>query len=246
MSIPVVTNQWAGNFDCVGPCRRKRLMAEAFSKKALEKYRNQIRQPQAQPMILRCKLCVAESERLERDASAKKKAASSSSEKEESRKCGTCDKVLPQSAFNRNQWSKGEGKSRCRQCVEESIQKDAQNQNQSKTDQIAAVKQKVEQARKSGSASAILAAESELAAFEAEKVTGLKPVRMTAGRGGSGKKQPGIRGGTGGHGRGGRKRGNDARVEWKNDSSDINTICTPATSAGAPETSAIAPHKKTS
>ncbi|CAJ1952927.1 unnamed protein product [Cylindrotheca closterium] len=212
MSTPVVTDQWAGNFDCEGPCRRKRLMAEEFSKKALERHRNQIRQPQNKPIILRCKQCIAEAERLEREASAKKKAQTQangtggSSEKEESRKCGSCGKVLPQSAFNRNQWSKGEGKSRCRQCVEESIKQEAQQQSQSKTDQIAAAKLKVEQARKSKSASAILAAESELAALEAEKVTGLKPVRMGTGGGrGGGKKQPWRRGGGGGgRGKGGR------------------------------------------
>ena len=73
MSTPVVTNQWAGNYDCEGPCRRKRLMAEEFSKKALERYRKQIRQPQGKPMILRCKQCVAEAERLEREAAAAKK-----------------------------------------------------------------------------------------------------------------------------------------------------------------------------
>ena len=32
MSTPVVTNTWAGNFDC-NFCRRKRLMGEEFSKK---------------------------------------------------------------------------------------------------------------------------------------------------------------------------------------------------------------------
>jgi len=32
MSTPVRTDKWAGNFDC-GNCRRKRLMANEFSKK---------------------------------------------------------------------------------------------------------------------------------------------------------------------------------------------------------------------
>ena len=212
MSTPVVTNQWAGNFDCEGPCRRKRLMAEEFSNKALEKYRKQIRQPQGKPMILRCKQCVAEAERLEREAAAKKKEAQqttsrpaddSNGKEEESRECAACSKVLPHSTFNRNQWSKGDGKSRCRQCVEESIQNEAQQQSQSRSDQIVAAKEKVEQAKKSGSASAILAAESELAALEAEKVTGLKPVRMAAG-GRGGNKAPWKRGGGSGRGRGGR------------------------------------------
>lgn len=32
MSTPVVTDKWAGNFDCSGPCRRKRLVGSEFSK----------------------------------------------------------------------------------------------------------------------------------------------------------------------------------------------------------------------
>lgn len=210
MSTPIITNQWAGNFDCEGPCRRKRLMAEAFSKKALEKHRKQIRGLLNKPnIILRCKECVAEAERMEREAAAANQKKSPSAPKngngrteEENRKCGACAKELPQSSFNRNQWSKGHGKSRCRSCVEQSVKMEAQQQSRSKEDQISAAKKKVEQAKQSGFASAILAAESELAALEAERVTGLKPVCMAAGGrgGGRGKKVPWRRGGSGGRG----------------------------------------------
>ena len=34
MATPVVTDKWAGNFDC-NVCRRKRLMADEFSKKVI-------------------------------------------------------------------------------------------------------------------------------------------------------------------------------------------------------------------
>jgi hypothetical protein len=58
----------------------------------------------------------------------------------------------------------------------------------------------VEEANASGNAQKIVVAESELAALEAEKVTGLKPVKMSAGRGrGRG------RGGGRGRGTGGRR-----------------------------------------
>eukprot|EP00529_Nitzschia_sp_RCC80_P037775 CAMPEP_0113468448 /NCGR_PEP_ID=MMETSP0014_2-20120614/15360_1 /TAXON_ID=2857 /ORGANISM="Nitzschia sp." /LENGTH=73 /DNA_ID=CAMNT_0000360837 /DNA_START=33 /DNA_END=250 /DNA_ORIENTATION=- /assembly_acc=CAM_ASM_000159 len=61
MSTPVLTSKWAGNFDCEGGCRRKRLMAEEFSSKALDRYRKT-----GHP--IKCKQCVADAEKAERDA----------------------------------------------------------------------------------------------------------------------------------------------------------------------------------
>ena len=203
MSTPVVTSKWAGNFDCEGGCQRKRLMAEEFSAKALDRYRKT-----GQP--LKCKKCVADAERAERDAAEarrKQKMETASSHDggnnedggaEEVRQCaGSCQRQLPQSSFNRNQWGKGEGKSRCRACVEKSLEDDQAQRNQSKQDKIDAARVKVETLKKTpGTKPAdIVAAESELAALEAEKVTGLKPVRLGSGRGGR-------RGGGRGRGRG--------------------------------------------
>jgi hypothetical protein len=203
MSTPVVASTWAGTFDC-GTCRRKRLMGEEFSKKALERHRRD-------GAPLKCKKCVAATEEAERDAAAARRnnqpaskdgnssaAAAAAADDDEPRTCaGKCAKVLPKSAFNRNQWSKGDGKSRCRACVEQAVKDESAQQTKSKEDKIAAARTKVEQANATGNAQKMVAAESELAALEAEKVTGLKPVKLGRGRG---------RGGGGrGRGRGGRR-----------------------------------------
>lgn len=197
MSTPVVTDQWAGNFDC-DFCRRKRLMGSEFSKKGLERYRKT-----GGP--LKCKQCVAKVEADERKAAAERnniKAVAKDGSSEgasEKRICSSCSKNLDQSSYNRNQWSKGEGKSRCRTCVEQSLKDEADEQSKSKQDQIAQAKARVEKANASGNAAEILKAESALAALEAEKVTGLRPVKL--GRGGRGR----------GRGRGGRGRGSGRR-----------------------------------
>ena len=78
---------------------------------------------------------------------------------------------------------KGENKSRCRKCVEQSIQDETSSQTKNKQDKITAAKLKVEEANKSKDAKLIAAAESELAALEAEKVTGLKPMKLSVGMG---------------------------------------------------------------
>lgn len=210
MSTPVITDKWAGNFDC-SVCRRKRLVGDEFSKKvrifvvlsrrkrscvlrarithlshhtfltwqALERHRKT-----GGP--LKCKKCVAEVEEKERKAAAASKPALASSD--ETRACAKCKQSLKADAFNKNQWNKGEGKARCRSCVEQSLADEAAQQTQSKSDAIQKAKDDVEAAKKSGNAQAILKTESVLAALEAEKVTGLKPVKMGRGRGrGSGR-----------------------------------------------------------
>lgn len=176
-------------------------MGEEFSKSALDRYRKT-----GQP--LKCKQCVAAAEKAERDAAASMRSTTDANAEygdhnpaqEEVRQCaGACRQQLPQSSFNRNQWGKGEGKSRCRSCVEQCLQDEHAQQTQSKQDKIDTVRAKVEKLKSqpSSKASEIVAAESELAALEAEKVTGLKPIRLGSGRGrGRG------RSGGGGRGRG--------------------------------------------
>mmetsp|Transcript_26966 Transcript_26966/g.41331 ORF Transcript_26966/g.41331 Transcript_26966/m.41331 type:complete len:203 (+) Transcript_26966:152-760(+) len=202
MSTPVVTDQWAGNFDC-DFCRRKRLMGSEFSKKALERYRKT-----GGP--LKCKQCVAKVEKEERKAAAARNnhkvlEKDGSSGKNEKRVCSSCSMELDQSSYNRNQWSKGDGKSRCRNCVEQALQDEATEQSKSKQEQISQAKDRVKKANASGNAVDIIKAESALAALEAEKVTGLRPVKL--GRGGRGRGPGG-----GGRGRGrGRGRGSGRR-----------------------------------
>jgi hypothetical protein len=133
---------------------------------------------------LRCKKCVAEAEEKERNVAASSKSVAN----DETRKCAKCDESLKADAFNKNQWNKGEGKARCRSCVEQSLVEEAAQQKESKSAAIQKAKDDVEAAKKSGNAQAILKAESVLSALEAEKVTGLKPVKMGRGRGrGSGR-----------------------------------------------------------
>jgi len=182
MSTPVVTSTWAGTFDC-GTCRRTRLMGDKFSKKAMERYRKD-------GIPLKCTECVSGAEQAEREqAQARRNQKSSINERtdpniEERRQCaGSCGKDLPQSSFNRNQWSKGDGKSRCCDCVELAVKEEATQQAKSREDKIALAKQKVDEAEKSSDPVKILAAESMLAALQAEKVTGLKPVKLSSGRG---------------------------------------------------------------
>ena len=128
MSAPVVTSKWAGNFDC-SVCRRKRLMAEEFSKSSLEKHRKS-------GQAMRCKQCTAKQEQEKRAA----KAGTTSSNNDandndnETRTCaGPCHRVLKKDAYNRNQWSKPVGKSRCRECVEKAIQEESNQQKIART-----------------------------------------------------------------------------------------------------------------
>mmetsp|Transcript_10256 Transcript_10256/g.15746 ORF Transcript_10256/g.15746 Transcript_10256/m.15746 type:complete len:190 (-) Transcript_10256:2289-2858(-) len=173
MSTPVVTNKWAGSFDC-DVCRRKRLMADEFSKKALERYRRD-----GKP--LKCKACVQSAEEKERAAPEARRINDSTIH--ETRECSVCQTQKEFSDFNRNQWNKGERKSKCRLCVEKVLAEESLKQVQGKEQKLKDARAKVAIAKESGDKAKALAAESELAALEAELVTGLKPVRMNRGGG---------------------------------------------------------------
>ena len=150
---------------------------------------------------MKCKICVAKDEQEERKAAASKQPANNAQANnindETTRTCAACNKTLACEAFNRNQWNKGEGKARCRSCVEASLAQEATQQQQSKDEAIRQAREEVERAKASGKAQDILKAESALSALEAEKVTGLKPIKMGRGKG----RGPGGRG----RGRGGRR-----------------------------------------
>jgi hypothetical protein len=191
MSTPVVTDKWAGQFDCTGSCRRKRLVGSEFSNKALERYR-------MNGGPLKCKDCIQAAEVAERKAAAARRTATATSGTGNSTgdsttgslKCATCQESLSVEKFNKNQVSKGEGKARCRSCVETAIAKEGQIAAASKEAQIAAARERVTKAHSSTKANKsmeILAAESALAALEAEHVTGLKPVVLGRGRGRGGR-----------------------------------------------------------
>ena len=221
MSNPVVTDKWAGNFDC-DFCRRKRLMGNEFSKTALTKYRKHGGR-------LKCKQCVQQTEEHERKVAGEKRHAQGSTdqdqqkaEEDSTRECSNCKVIKQYSDYNRNQWNKGETKSRCRVCVEQSVQNETKQQTQLKESKLHQAKLNVEKAQQSGNVQAILKAESELSSLEAELVTGLKPIKLSSsgrgsrggGGGGRGRSRGGGRGGNsrgGGGGRGGNRGGGRGR-----------------------------------
>lgn len=162
--------KWAGDLEC-SVCRRKRLIANEFSKKMLEKRRAE---PQA---ALKCKQCV------EATAAAERGAASSGTG--EPQVCAACERTLAASEFTKPQLKKGPGKQRCTTCVEASVASQEATRQASKEAALAEAKRAVDAA---GSAAERLAASSKLAALEGELVTGVAPRRSSSsfkGRGGS-------------------------------------------------------------
>ena len=178
------SSQWSGNFDCSGPCRRKRLVGEEFSKKAMEKYRREGK-------ALKCKQCVAAAEAAERKAAqdraeAKAKACGDDSGEKKVKggsmasggdgasspqspvTCAACQQSFPPSSYNRNQLSKPPGKARCRSCVEEAVAKEAEAVKSTKQNRLEKAQRDLEDAKRSGDTNKIIAAESVVAALEAE------------------------------------------------------------------------------
>jgi len=163
--------KWTGNFDCAS-CGRKRLIAAEFSTKMMERY-------QKQPTInLRCKQCVDAQAQAERSAACARQAATVMSD--ERHMCSACKQTLPASRFTRAQLSKGSEKQRCHECVAslEVLSPDAHGQRK-----LDNAKHLLRQAEASDSVSARLVAATQLAALEAQQVTGIKPVILGRGRG---------------------------------------------------------------
>ena len=128
---------------------------------------------------MKCKKCVSEGEAKERLAAAARAGVDANrvgTNDEETRKCASCSQVLSRGAFNNNQWNKGEQKSRCRQCVASSIENEELKSKARAKAKIEEAKTKVEKAEATGNVQQKLRALTELAAIEAETVTGLKPV----------------------------------------------------------------------
>jgi hypothetical protein len=134
---------------------------------------------------LKCKTCVAAAEAQEREAAATRRkeqppsqtsSAATAAEDEEKRECTACQQELSLSAYNRNQWSKGPGKSRCRSCVETSVEAEATQHDQSKADAIKQARADLEKAELTPADTlGVVKAAAKLSALEAELVTGLRP-----------------------------------------------------------------------
>ena len=191
---------WAGSFECSGPCGRKRMVAADFSKKQVERRQ---KDPAAAVKCKQCVEAVAAEERQQAAARQAQRAASEAavpagsgsvtvdvtdSEAPVLHECSSCARRLGAEAFNRTQLVKGVGKMRCRECVEKSEQASVSASSQKSESGIEEARVALQKAEISGSAAQTLAASSRLAALEAEKVTGLKPVvlgKRGRGRGGS-------------------------------------------------------------
>ncbi|KAJ1619760.1 hypothetical protein T492DRAFT_1083288 [Pavlovales sp. CCMP2436] len=174
--------QWAGNFDCA-ECRRKRLVGAEFSKSALEKHR---RDPTA---AMRCKTCVEAAAAAERGAAAERQrqAPLTAVGDEDAVVCSACARAHAPAAFNRSQLSKGVDKQRCQECVA-NAEKNAAGESKGRyAARLAEAKLAMQEAEASGSALQKCATASAYAAMQAECVTGLKPIKLGALRGGRGR-----------------------------------------------------------
>jgi hypothetical protein len=176
---------WAGDFSCVA-CRQKRLTAASFSKRMVERHRNE-------GAPLTCKVCVDAAAASERAAAVAKSAAAATistaglvdGEAAIDPVCSACGTAKPASAFTGTQLQKGPSKQRCSECVAAA---EAASSSEADAKWEARYKEAKEAARKAdavGSVAEKLKAHSTVAAIEAEKVTGLKPIVL--GRGGRGR-----------------------------------------------------------
>ena len=194
------TMSWASEFNCAGPCGRKRLIAANFSNKMLDKARRDEHAP------IRCKECVEAAAAEERAVAAAKQAAKASVAETlpaapvptdgpnalpppppppptEQHVCSACGKTLAAEAFNRTQLAKGVGKQRCRECVEQAEKQAVASSDTQREASLAEARAALKEAEATGSAAQVLKASTTLAALEAQKVTGLKPVVLGRGRG---------------------------------------------------------------
>lgn len=162
---------WAGNYECA-TCGRTRLLGEEFSKAALEKHR---RDPTA---AMRCKSCAAGAAEAERLAAAQRQGATSPSAAQPLERCAQCARALPASSFNRSQLSKGADKQRCQECVALAEKAALSEGDERYAARLAAARAAMQHAEAAGTPRDKLATASAFAAIEAEKVTGLKPVKM--------------------------------------------------------------------
>lgn len=137
---------------------------------------------------MKCKQCVQAAEKAEREAAAQRRANNpqqtpqTSTIESSTRVCARCQTNRNQDEFHKNQWNKGPGVSKCRSCVEATLEEEKVQQQQSKDSKLTAARQRLAAATTPAER---VAAESQIAALEAQKVTGLQPVRL--GRGGRGR-----------------------------------------------------------
>ena len=158
-------------------------MGSEFSRNALELYRKSNKP-------LRCKSCVEQAQRAERDAASSRAAPTSvftgkatdggaaEAGAETPLKCSACTEDRPPNAFNKTQLRKPGDKRRCRECVAQAEDAEKAALASSKVDKLAAAEKRVAEAGKGGNAVEKLQAAAALSALQAEAVTGLKPTKL--------------------------------------------------------------------
>jgi hypothetical protein len=127
---------------------------------------------------MRCKACVAGAAELERLAAAQRQSAQDQPSAETLERCAQCARSLPHASFNRSQLSKGAEKQRCQECVAVTENTAVSEGEGIYAARLADARLAMQQAEASGTPREKLATASAFAAIEAEKVTGLKPVKM--------------------------------------------------------------------
>ena len=176
---------WAGNFDC-SECGRKRLTAQDFSKAQAEKFRKD------ESAKITCKNCVSAKQEKERADAAARQPAAADGDADAEHVCSSCNAPKPASAYTRNQLMKGATKQRCSECVakaEAAATAASGAGGEAHQEKLKEARAAAAKAEASGSAAEKLKASSQVAALEAELVTGLKPIKLGStrgrGRGGS-------------------------------------------------------------
>jgi len=190
-------SDWAGDFDCV-TCRKKRLTAAAFSKRMVERHRKE-------GTPLTCKDCVEAVAAAERAAASAKSAALAPApsggavgEAAPDPVCSVCATAKAAFNFTGAQIKKGPGKQRCSECVAAAEAAASSEVGDRWEARYKDAKDAARKAEAAGTPVEKVRAHSLVAAIEAEKVTGLKPVVL--GRGG--RRRGSWRGGGGARGRG--------------------------------------------
>mmetsp|Transcript_22342 Transcript_22342/g.68011 ORF Transcript_22342/g.68011 Transcript_22342/m.68011 type:complete len:186 (-) Transcript_22342:219-776(-) len=160
-------SDWAGNFEC-SVCRQKRLTAASFSKRMIERHRSH-------DAKLTCKQCVEAAAATERAAATAKVEAEDGTGAVEA-VCSACGVSKPASRFTRAQIQKGEGKQRCTDCVATAEASASSKADKKWEIQYQEAKEVARKAEATGTTAEKLQAHNRVAALEAQKVTGLKPV----------------------------------------------------------------------
>ena len=171
----VLPPQWAGTFDCAGPCGRKRLLGSDFSEKA--------RARGAPFTCLRCATAAAAAERAAAAPAAAAAGAGAGAEGGETRACAACARELPLASFSKTQAAKGAA-ARCAPCLDSAAAAEAGAARAKLLADLEEARAAARAAEKSGSAADRLRTSMLEAALESQLVTGVKP--RAAGGGGSG------------------------------------------------------------